>query len=54
MMKKMGNLPAEEKEMIMQLPNSYFERGKEEGRKEIAVELLDKGSPSVRQRKLKN
>ncbi|MFD1413106.1 hypothetical protein [Oceanobacillus jeddahense] len=31
MMEKMENLPEEEKEMVMQLPNSYFERGKEEG-----------------------
>ncbi|GAA0314227.1 hypothetical protein ACFQ4Z_18335 [Oceanobacillus oncorhynchi subsp. oncorhynchi] len=43
MMEKMENLPEGEKEMVMQLPNSYFERGKEEGRKEIALELLDKG-----------
>ncbi|WP_130860284.1 hypothetical protein [Gracilibacillus phocaeensis] len=47
MMEKMEKLPEEEKEVVMQLPNSYFERGKEEGiekgRKEIAAELLAKG-----------
>ncbi len=53
MMEKMENLPEEEKDMVMQLPNSYFERGKEEGiekgkekrNQEIALELIARGMP---------
>ncbi|UUI03618.1 hypothetical protein NP439_02675 [Oceanobacillus jeddahense] len=51
MMEKMENLPEEEKEMVMQLPNSYFERGKQEGieegikkrNQELALKLLARG-----------
>ncbi|MCT1902870.1 Rpn family recombination-promoting nuclease/putative transposase [Oceanobacillus sojae] len=53
MMEQMENLPEEEKDMVMQLPNSYFERGKEEGieegikkrNQEIALELIARGMP---------
>ena len=57
MMEQMENLPEEEKEGLLQLPNSYFERGKEEGieegiekgiekgKQEIALELLAIGMP---------
>ncbi|GGP08974.1 hypothetical protein GCM10011346_11170 [Oceanobacillus neutriphilus] len=52
-MEQMENLPEEEKDMVMQLPNSYFERGKEEGvkkgkqegKQEIALELIARGMP---------
>ncbi|GGP16703.1 hypothetical protein GCM10011346_49780 [Oceanobacillus neutriphilus] len=48
-MEQMENLPEEEKDMVMQLPNSYFERGKEEGIKkrnqEIALELIARKMP---------
>ncbi len=55
MMEKMKNLPEEEKEMVMQLPNSYFERGKQEGieegiekgiekrNREVALKLITRG-----------
>ncbi|WP_080873535.1 hypothetical protein [Oceanobacillus timonensis] len=46
-MEKMENLPEEEKEMVMQLPNSYFERGKQEGiikrNQEVALKLIARG-----------
>ncbi|GAA0342983.1 hypothetical protein GCM10008931_37840 [Oceanobacillus oncorhynchi subsp. oncorhynchi] len=49
MMEQMENLPEEEKEVVLQLPNSYFERGlekgKQEGKQEIALELLAIGMP---------
>ncbi len=57
MMEQMENLPEEEKDMVLQLPNSYFERGlekgkqegrqegKQEGKQEIALELLAIGMP---------
>ncbi|WP_339235743.1 hypothetical protein [Oceanobacillus sp. FSL W7-1281] len=48
MMEKMENLPEEERELVMQLPNSYFERGKQEGieegikkrNQELALKLI--------------
>ncbi|MFD1388385.1 Rpn family recombination-promoting nuclease/putative transposase [Oceanobacillus oncorhynchi subsp. oncorhynchi] len=47
MMEQMENLPEEEKEVVLQLPNSYFERGKEEGiekgKQEIVLKLIKKG-----------
>ncbi|MDM8100778.1 transposase [Oceanobacillus oncorhynchi] len=51
MMEQMENLPEEEKDMVLQLPNSYFERGKEEGieegiekgKQEIVLKLIKKG-----------
>ncbi|WP_245833211.1 transposase [Oceanobacillus timonensis] len=49
MMEQMENLPEEEKEVVLKLPNSYFERGlekgKQEGKQEIALELLAIGMP---------
>ncbi|MFD1416326.1 Rpn family recombination-promoting nuclease/putative transposase [Oceanobacillus jeddahense] len=53
MMEKMENLPEEEKEVVLQLPNSYFERGKQEGieegiekgKQEVVLKLLAKGMP---------
>ncbi|MDM8101656.1 helix-turn-helix domain-containing protein [Oceanobacillus oncorhynchi] len=57
MMEQMENLPEEEKDMVLQLPNSYFERGlgkgKQEGieegikkrNQEIALELIAIGMP---------
>jgi len=53
MMEQMENLPEEEKEGLLQLPNSYFERGlekgkqegRQEGKQEIALELLAIGMP---------
>ncbi|WP_339182001.1 Rpn family recombination-promoting nuclease/putative transposase [Oceanobacillus sp. FSL W7-1293] len=42
MMEKMENLPEEEKEIVMQLPNSYFERGKQEGIEEGIEEGIKK------------
>ncbi|MCT1905346.1 transposase [Oceanobacillus sojae] len=55
MMEEIENLPKEEKEVVLQLPNSYFERGKEEGKQEgikegrkkerqqIVLKLIEKG-----------
>ncbi|WP_130858863.1 MULTISPECIES: Rpn family recombination-promoting nuclease/putative transposase [Gracilibacillus] len=47
MMERMEKLPEEEKYIVMQLPNSYFERGKQEGKqegkKEIVLKLIAKG-----------
>ncbi len=31
MMEEIENLPEEEKEIVLQLPNSYFEKGMKEG-----------------------
>ncbi|GIO20507.1 hypothetical protein J18TS1_36070 [Oceanobacillus oncorhynchi subsp. incaldanensis] len=57
MMEQMENLPEEEKDMVLQLPNSYFERGLEKGKQEgieegikkrnqeIALELIAIGMP---------
>ncbi|GIO24098.1 helix-turn-helix domain-containing protein [Oceanobacillus sp. J11TS1] len=45
MMEKIDNLPEREKEVVLQLPNSYFEKGLEKGRQEIALELIAKGMP---------
>ncbi|WP_370453200.1 helix-turn-helix domain-containing protein [Oceanobacillus sp. CFH 90083] len=48
-MQKIDNLPEEEKEVVLQLPNSYFDKGKQEGlekgRQEIALKLIAKGMP---------
>ncbi|GGP15592.1 transposase [Oceanobacillus neutriphilus] len=49
MMEEIENLPEEEKEVVLQLPNSYFEKGIEEGiqkrNKEVALKLIAKGMP---------
>ncbi|GGP10970.1 transposase [Oceanobacillus neutriphilus] len=51
MMDQMENLPEVEKDMVMQLPNSYYERGKEEGiqegKKEGIEEGIEKGKQEI-------
>ncbi|MFD1453917.1 MULTISPECIES: transposase [Oceanobacillus] len=43
MMEKIENLPEEEKEMVLHLPNSYFEKGLEEGKQEGKREGIAEG-----------
>lgn len=57
MMEKTENLPEGEKEVMLQLPNSYFEKGKQEGieegmkkgiekeKQEVVLKLIEKGMP---------
>ncbi|WP_339183653.1 transposase [Oceanobacillus sp. FSL W7-1293] len=47
MMEQMENLPEEEKDMVLQLPNSYFERGKEEGIEEGIEKGIEKGKQEI-------
>ncbi|GGP15147.1 hypothetical protein [Oceanobacillus neutriphilus] len=49
MMEEIENLPEEEKEVVLQLPNSYFERGKEEGKQEGKQEGIKEGRKKERQ-----
>ncbi|MCT1903726.1 transposase [Oceanobacillus sojae] len=43
MMEEIENLPEEEKEVVLQLPNSYFEKGKQEGIQEGIQKGVEKG-----------
>ncbi|MCT1905405.1 Rpn family recombination-promoting nuclease/putative transposase [Oceanobacillus sojae] len=43
MMEEIENLPEEEKEMVLHLPNSYFEKGLEEGKQEGKQEGIAEG-----------
>ncbi|GIO23065.1 transposase [Oceanobacillus sp. J11TS1] len=43
MMEKIDNLPEGEKEVVLQLPNSYFEKGKQKGIEEGMERGIEKG-----------
>ncbi|MFD1385872.1 Rpn family recombination-promoting nuclease/putative transposase [Oceanobacillus oncorhynchi subsp. oncorhynchi] len=47
MMEQMENLPEEEKEVVLQLPNSYFERGLEKGKQEGIEEGIKKRNQEI-------
>ena len=44
LMREVDNLLGEEAELLKDLPISYEEKGKDKGKKEVALEMLKKGT----------